>query len=263
MPSQQPLPFKVRDRRNKGWFYLDNEYLNGYARIFGAIGTAIYVSLCRHANGATQTCFPSQVRIAEELAIGERTVRNYLKRFENYRLIAVEHTRDQKTKRFLSSTYWLLDKTEWRPPATDSGGQPPANDDTSHRQMTTASHRQQLPDKETHSKEKKTQIKDTHLAASKAAWCDNKEIVKLLESFTEINPSLDYGHRTNRSAAAWLITRFGSEPAQRLAAYAVAVQGKPYAPVITTPYQLKEKLAQLRLYSQREADKKASKVFTL
>ena len=55
--------FEVRDRREKGWFYIDNEYLNGFAKHFGAIGTAIYVSLCRHADGE-QKCYPSQKLIA-------------------------------------------------------------------------------------------------------------------------------------------------------------------------------------------------------
>ena len=36
-----------------------------------------------------------------------------------------------------------------------------------------------------------------------------------------------------------------------MAEIAIAVQGKTYAPVITTPYQLKEKLAQLKIYCQK------------
>ena len=78
--NQQNL-FKIRDRRQKGWFYLDNEYLNGYARVFGAVGTAIYVSLCRHADNETQQCFPSVELVAEELCIGRNTVTKYIKLF--------------------------------------------------------------------------------------------------------------------------------------------------------------------------------------
>src|SRR3990167_10729361 len=98
---------KVRDRRNKGWFYLDNEYLNGYAKIFGAVGTAIYVSLCRHAD-ADQKCFPSQELIGKELNIHPRTVRRYIKQFIEYRLIELE--REKKDSLWVSNTYWLLDK---------------------------------------------------------------------------------------------------------------------------------------------------------
>ena len=66
--------FKGRDRRKKGWFWMDNDYLNGYAKYFGAVGTAIYVSLCRHADNDTQECFPAYKKIAEELGLVEKTI---------------------------------------------------------------------------------------------------------------------------------------------------------------------------------------------
>ena len=110
---QQDL-FKIRDKRNKGWFFMDNEYLNGYAKIFGAIGTAIYVSLCRHAD-QDQKCFPSEKLIAEELAITDRVIRKYLKKFEEYNLLKVERNIDPISKKRLNNTYYLLDKSEWKP----------------------------------------------------------------------------------------------------------------------------------------------------
>lgn len=106
--------FKVRDKRNKGWFFIDNEYLNGYAKIFGAVGTAIYVSLCRHADENNQTCFPSQELIGEELNIGTTTVKKYLKLFQKHRLIDIERHKDEKTKEWLSNIYSLLDRSEWQ-----------------------------------------------------------------------------------------------------------------------------------------------------
>ena len=78
--SQQNL-FKGRDKRNKGWFWMDNDYLNGYAKIFGAVGTAIYVSLCRHADNDTQKCFPAMELMAEELGITRNTISKYIKIF--------------------------------------------------------------------------------------------------------------------------------------------------------------------------------------
>ena len=108
--------FKGRDKRQKGWFWLDNDYLNGYAKHFGAVGTAIYVSLCRHADNETQRCFPAQELIAEELGITSRTVRNYINKFEKYGLIAIEREKNPKTRKWLNNVYTLLDKTEWRKP---------------------------------------------------------------------------------------------------------------------------------------------------
>jgi hypothetical protein len=112
--------FRVRDKRKKGWFFVDDEYLNGFARIFGAVGTAIYISLCRHTDIEEQSCFPSQELIAEELSIGTTTVKKYIKLFEKYQLIYIERQRDKITKKWLNNIYWLLDKAEWKKPGSAS-----------------------------------------------------------------------------------------------------------------------------------------------
>ncbi len=105
--------FKIRDKRSKGWFWLDNEYLNGFAKVFGATGTTIYISLCRHAN-SKQKCFPSQRLIGEELNLTDRVVRKYLKWFVNCRLISIK--KERKDGKFLNNIYTLLDKEEWLSP---------------------------------------------------------------------------------------------------------------------------------------------------
>lgn len=148
--------FKVRDRRNKGWFYLDNEYLNGYARVFGAIGTAIYLSLCRHAD-SDQKCFPSERLIAEELNITEKTVRKWLRMLEKWNLISIEKRRSPQGK-YQHKFYYLIDKSEWRekPSVEITDGnestEPSVSEDKNHREV--------LPTKDTQFKN--TQEKKTH-----------------------------------------------------------------------------------------------------
>lgn len=112
--------FQVRDRRRKGYFVVDDLYLNGYAKVLGPIGTAIYLSLCRHVD-RNESCFPSEQRIAEQHGISARSVRKYLHLLERLRLIAVERRRAESGG-FLNNVYHLLDKSEWLPPAElDSG----------------------------------------------------------------------------------------------------------------------------------------------
>jgi len=133
--TQQTL-FKVRDKRSKGWFWMDNDYLNGYAKHFGAVGTAIYLDLCRHCDN-DQKCFPAQKTIAEELKIGERTVRNYIKLFERCHLIEITKERTSGGK-WLNNTYWLLDKSEWtQPEATVADGKAKGKRIPSQRQLAT------------------------------------------------------------------------------------------------------------------------------
>ena len=167
MKKEQQQLFKGRDQRKKGWFWVDNDYLNGYAKRFGAIGTAIYISLCRHADNETQKCFPAQEKIAEELNIAVRTVRKYLRLFESCHIVSIKRERNPMTKKWLNNVYTLLDKEEWtKPQATVAYGKPEATKDKSHRQP--------LPNKETH-------INKTHSLSDKPTdWKLEKELEKLL-----------------------------------------------------------------------------------
>lgn len=116
---------KIRDTRKKGWFIIDNEYLNGYARILGASCTVVYLSLCRHANTETQECFPSMKLIAEENGISTRTVMRAISVLEKWHIINVEKSkREDGTQN--NNIYTLMDKSVWKskPSDTKSHGQP-------------------------------------------------------------------------------------------------------------------------------------------
>lgn len=72
------------------------------------------------------------------------------------------------------------------------------------------------------------------------------------------NPAIKYGNKTTRADAKFLIGKFGLEQTLALARYACQVQGKQYAPTITTPSQLRDRLAQLRGFLDR--NKNASSI---
>lgn len=169
---------KVREKRSRGWFYLDDEYFNGYAKVFGPIGTSVYLALCRYVD-KDQKCFPSESTIAKQIGCGERSVREYLKRLEEWNIIEIERERDSRTKSWKNNVYWLLDKSEWnqKPPAAGadgSEGEPSAADDKTQRQT----HRQQVPHK---GYSKDTQIKDTHIAAVAAEWSYMTALRKMVD----------------------------------------------------------------------------------
>ena len=62
---------------------------------------------------------------------------------------------------------------------------------------------------------------------------------------------INFGNKTSRKAAIDLIQKYGIKDVIKITQYAISVQGKKYAPVINTPYQLKEKLATLKTYYDR------------
>lgn len=105
--------FKIRDLRRKDKYTIDDEYLNGYAKLCGVNATAVYNSLCRHAS-KDQECFPSLDLIMEQHGFGSKhTVIKAIKKLTEWGIISVKKEKDEKTKRQKNNVYILRDKSEW------------------------------------------------------------------------------------------------------------------------------------------------------
>lgn len=133
------MEIEVRDNRQKEWFWLDNEYLNGYARLLGASCTVVYLSLCRHSDNNTQQCFPSMKLIAEENGISERTVIRAIKTLEEWNIVRVHRRKNNKGTQEVN-VYTLTSKTVWKSKPSDivSYGKP---SDKSEENRVTQSHK--------------------------------------------------------------------------------------------------------------------------
>ncbi len=108
---QQQL-FKVRDRRKEHRYYIDNEFLNGYAKRVGWQGQVVYNALCRHSKN--ETCFPSLKHLAVELGVSITSIKEGVKNLKEYNIISVKmRTRTRQGRG--SNLYSLLDRTEWSP----------------------------------------------------------------------------------------------------------------------------------------------------
>lgn len=83
-------------------------------------------------------------------------------------------------------------------------------------------------------------------------------IQEIFELFYEINPTINFGNKTQRSATERIIKRLGNEKALASTKAAIAIFGKPYAPTITTPIQLENKLSELvAFYKKQDNSSKA------
>lgn len=108
----------------------------------------------------------------------------------------------------------------------------------------------QMEPEEKRREEKRREVKRREvniIPATKVAGV--KDIMTLF--YSSINPTISWNNRTTLKATEDLIKRFGLEKVVELTKYAISVQGKDFAPTITTPYQLKEKLAQLKIFSDK------------
>ena len=70
--------------------------------------------------------------------------------------------------------------------------------------------------------------------------------------YQSINPDINFGNKTSRKSAEDLIKRLGLEKTLEMTQYAISIQNKEFTPVITTPYQLKEKFTRLEIYKQKQ-----------
>ena len=78
-----------------------------------------------------------------------------------------------------------------------------------------------------------------------------KEIQEILELFYEMNPALNFANKTSRDAAEWMIKRWGIEPVKQMTKKVISCQGEDFAPVATTPYEMKNKLMKFKLFFAR------------
>jgi len=84
----------------------------------------------------------------------------------------------------------------------------------------------------------------------------SSQVKQVMDIFHKINPTINWGNTTIRKATTYLIDKFGLEGTIKMAKVTVAIQGKPYAPVVTDPYQMKNKLAQIKIYFDRQKSKR-------
>lgn len=90
---------------------------------------------------------------------------------------------------------------------------------------------------------------------------DEKKLFNIF--YKTINPTISFENKTEWKAAKELIEKFGIEKILKTAEYAISVHGKPYAPNIATPYQLKVKLADLMAYYKKENSKQTNQILKL
>lgn len=79
------------------------------------------------------------------------------------------------------------------------------------------------------------------------------EVNEIFRLFYEsINPQINFGNKTDRKAVEFLINKYSYEKVLKFTKYAISIQGLEFAPVITTPSELKNRLAKLGIYFKKE-----------
>ena len=90
-----------------------------------------------------------------------------------------------------------------------------------------------------------------------------KNVAELIKMFEPINPTTYrlYNNITQRKAIKRMLDKFGYQKLEQIIKFLPKVVGREYAPTITTPVQLENKMAQLITYIQKEFRNKSKSKF--
>lgn len=232
--------YKVRDKRRREYFTIDNEYLNGLGKYMGLGAIGVYVSLCRHADNE-QKCFPAQATIANELGVSEATVKRYLRVLRKHNVIDVQ--RVKKGRKWAHNVYYLLDKSEWVYPKEVQGSNMTCDVQGSNSEVSgVTGEPYQGSHRPTNNTNRTRLINKTNIAGTSPAVISN-----IIELFSEFNPACKnyYRNKTQRKAVSDLVKNYGEEQVIKVVKILPKVNTLSYVPTVTTPYQLEQKWTSL------------------
>lgn len=118
--------FEVRERRPRGWFWIDNQFMDKWAEKIGPNAILAYICICRHSD-KDQKSYPSQERMASQCKIVRRSIIRAIKILEDCNIIEVETVREKG--RFSRNIYHLNDICFWKEPVATTA---PCNESYPH-----------------------------------------------------------------------------------------------------------------------------------
>ncbi len=214
---------------NQGWIKLHRKILDN--PIFGSEkGLKIWIWCLLRANhkgecayiGRNKVCVETgsfifgREKASDKLGIAKSTVRDWMKFLEDEGFIDIKPT----------TKYSIVYIKNWK-----------EYQDTDNKSKT---NRKQIDTNKNDKNEKKYNSEQS------------SQVNQVFDVFyNSINPTINYGNKTSRKAVDWMIKKWGIEATMRIAEYACEVHGQKYAPTITTPFQLKEKISNLKAYKEK------------
>lgn len=121
---------ELKDERQRGWFWIDNDVFRKHGVTLGPYGLAVYMALAYHANRKA-ACWPSYDTLAAEIGISKRKLIEVTKLLVDLRLIEVrrrstEQTADEPPQANLTNVFVLLSLEDGSAPRAlgGAGGAP-------------------------------------------------------------------------------------------------------------------------------------------
>ncbi|MCK9370802.1 helix-turn-helix domain-containing protein [Candidatus Dojkabacteria bacterium] len=241
----------IDESGDKKYFTIIPNYVLNHSTIYDR---EVYIQMKRIA-GESGTCWISQGKLAKKCGLSVNRVKTSLKYLVEHKWIGYVGKKsvstnggEQKTNEYKITDLWQLNNSFYN----DKGVSPddtPANKGVSP-DDTKVYHQNDKGVSPGSYKEEP--LNNNHIKKILQTDVCGNEINPLIKLFEQINPSISYGNKTQREALEWLVEKYGLEKATGTIKYAVSIQGRKFAPTITTPAMLKSKLGDLMIYYKKE-----------
>ena len=228
---------EIRDTRNGSWHWVNNAVIA--CPHISAYDKVIYSALTTFAG--CKEIRPDFGLIAERAGLSESTAKRSIKS-----LVEVGYVKKvQGGGRGKANVYDLLKVPKGCQRCTLSKGCQPVPKRVSESSIKGVRQTLQV-DKEID--------KEIDNLATQSVAVSLNEIITLFE---KVNPSFErmYSNTTQRQCLERLVKKYGEDKVRGMIKFLPSLIGKQYAPTITTPYQLEQKLGQLVDYVEKEKGK--------
>jgi hypothetical protein len=261
---------KMKDKRGANFHLVPNIYIDEYARICGPKATAIYLSLCRHADRGGKS-FPGIRRLMEQHGIrSNNTVIKAIQELEKCNIVDVERGGVNDKKQRVNNIYILNAPSSWTKPSAEN-----AHGAKCKKTQKPGAKNSEKPGAVS-APEQDTVEQDTEKDLATHSVADVKKpdpVNQIMQVYydTGVNVAIQFQNKTQRAAAQWLIDHMHIilkcpeitdeqrlRNALKMTEIACKMQGHEYTPRITTPLALKNKFGDFTVAYERARKKKVN-----
>lgn len=190
-------------------------------------------------------CYASKETLSKFLGVTSRTVFEMIERLISKDLIQKEN--DTKWLKTTSKWYELvvLEKLKIKPTTYEETAQPMKKVHSTYEETS-------YPTYEESSYNKNNSYNDINKSIINSEPSSQPDEVNLiLQEFYKINPTLNFGNKTQRKAVEDLIKMFTAEKLILMIQWYATQTSNTYCPVATNPLAFKNKIAEIKMYADK------------
>lgn len=229
-------------RYQKGSFVVvpNKQELKGRSSFF----RSIYLAICDYTD-EDGICYPSMAKIAKDSGCSVRMVQMTIKEMESQGFLEKTFRKNsEKPTQNLSNLYQLM--------IIEEGGVVHGMHQTGAQQDTGV----------VHGMHPEQNIVLTNPINNIDEKEKNKKFADLMDQFKSVNPmhSRLFANKAQRAALQGLVDKFGMDEVRNMITAAAASFGQPFAPTITTPIELSNKLGALTAFLKKNTTSRVAEI---